>query len=202
MFNGMYWKGLYFQANNDGGTANAGAGAANNGGSASGEAGAKGGETLTFETFIAKQSDEIKALMDGHINGLKTALGSERDTRKDLEKQVRDLATKAEKGSEAEKQLTTLADQMATADRKASFYEDAHTAGVTNLKLAFVVATTDELFDKKGNVNFADLKTKYPELFGVKKVPNGNAAEGTEDEPDTAGSAMNRLIRKKAGRSS
>lgn len=162
-----------------------------------GDAGNAGGETLTFETFIAKQPDDVKSLLDDHTKGLKSALDSERETRKGLEKQIRDLATKAEKGSEAQQQLTTLADQMSLADRKATFYEDAHTAGVTNLKLAFVVATTDELFDKKGAVNFVDLKTKYPELFGSKKVPSGNAGEGTDST--TQPTSMNDAIRALAG---
>lgn len=162
-----------------------------------GDAGNAGGETLTFETFIAKQPDDVKSLLEDHTKGLKSALDSERETRKGLEKQIRDLATKAEKGSEAQQQLTTLADQMSLADRKATFYEDAHTAGVTNLKLAFVVATTDELFDKKGAVNFVDLKTKYPELFGSKKVPSGNAGDGTDST--TQPTSMNDAIRALAG---
>ena len=139
-------------------------------------------------------------MLDGHTKGLKSALDSERETRKGFEKQVRDLATKAEKGSEAEKQLTALAEQISTADRKASFYEEAHTAGVTNLKLAFVVASTDEMFDKKGNVNFVDLKAKYPELFGSKKAPKGNAGDGTDEAPVNAGDVMNQRIRRQSGR--
>lgn len=171
-------------------------GAAGGAAAGAGDASGEGSETLTFETFIAKQPDDVKALLDSHTNGLKSALETERETRKGLEKQMRDLATKAEKGSDAEKQLTALADQMATADRRASFYEEAHTAGVTNLKLAFMVATTDELFDKKGAVNFVDLKKTYPELFGAKKAPSGNAAEGTETEP-TSASTMDDFIRRK-----
>jgi len=130
---------------------------------------------------------------------LKTALDSERGTRKDLEKQIRELATKAEKGSDAEQKLTGMADQMALVDRKASFYEEAHAAGIKNLKLAFVVATTDDLFDKKGNVDFVGMKTKYPELFGNKKIASGNAGDGTDEDTNIVFD-MNQRIRKQSGR--
>lgn len=164
------------------------------------DANAQGAGDLNFETWVASQDEKVNGLLESHIKGLKSALESERESRKTFEKQIKDLAGKAEKGSEAEKQLNLLGEQITSMDRKASFYEEAHTAGVTNLKLAFVVASTDEMFDKKGNVNFVDLKAKYPELFGSKKAPKGNAGDGTDEAPVNAGDVMNQRIRRQSGR--
>lgn len=160
-----------------------------------------GGTPLSFETWVEGQTDEVKALLDNHTQGLKSALESERGSRKDLEKQVRDLAGKAEKGSEAQAELNKLADGLAESDRRAGFYEAAHTAGVSNLKLAYTVAVQDEMFDRHGEPNFEELKRAYPELFGGKPggTPPGNAGTGTGSaQPQTVG--MNDFIRRAAGR--
>ena len=156
-------------------------------------------KALVFDDWLKEQQDPVKTMLDGHTKGLKSALDGERDARKDLEKQVRELAAKSEKGSEAEAKLTALADEMSEADRKADFYEEAHKAGVTNLKLAYLAAVQDELFDRRGRVNFEGLKKSCPELFGVAKPPPADGGAGREgDEP--AHTSMNEFIRKGAGR--
>lgn len=155
------------------------------------------GETLTFDGWLEAQPENVKNLLDSHTKGLKSALESERGSRKDLEKQLRDLAKKAEAGSEAEKQLTALADQQATANQRVEFYEQAHREGVTNLKLAYTVAVSDDLFDKKGNVDFDEMKKSYPELFGQSPRANANAGTGTQKPPNPAQN-MNDFIRRKA----
>jgi hypothetical protein len=160
----------------------------------------------TYESFFEAQPAEVKTLIEEHTQGLKSALESERESRKGLEKQVRDLAGKAEKGSEAEAQLTKLADSLAEAERKSAeglaeaerrtaFYEAAHAAGISNLKLAYTVALQDEMFDKRGAVNFEALRSSYPELFGGKpSTPPGNAGAGT-GSPPVAQTDMNAFIR-------
>ena len=190
----MFRKGLYFQSNSGGGDGGGTSSSSNNNNSSNSD----GGE-LTFDAWLEKQDEKVKGLLDGHTKGLKSALENERSTRKDLEKQVRDLASKAEKGSTAEKQLTEFADKIAESDRRADFFDAAHKAGVTNLKLAYTVAVSEDLFDKKGNVDFGKLKTAFPELFGTKKTPSGNAAEGTEGNTNVAAD-MNARIRRQAGR--
>ena len=175
---------------------------ADKGGAGSSDDGGEGDPQteLSFDTWIKDQDEKIKSMLEGHTKGLKTALESERGNRKDLEKQLRDLAGKAEKGSEAQGQLTKMADEMAKADQRADFYEAAHAAGVTNLKLAYTVALTDEMFDRRGQVNFEMLKQGYPELFGAaRKAAPGGAGNGTGGEQKPAGT-MNDWIRKKSGR--
>lgn len=157
-------------------------------------------DALTFDGWLANQPDQVKNLLDGHTKGLKNALDSERESRKKLERDLRELAGKAEAGSEAQKQLTGMADQITEADRRADFYEAAHAAGVSNLKLAYMVASADNLFDRKGNPDLEALKSAYPELFGGKpKVSSGNAGSGTSDNKKPS-RTMNDFIRVASGR--
>jgi len=165
--------------------------------------GQTGGEKQpeTYEAWLEGQPAEVKTLLDTHTQGLKSALDSERGTRKDLEKQVRDLAGKAEKGSEAEAQLTKLADDLANEGRRADFYQSAHAAGISDLRLAYLVAVQDEMFDKRGAVNFEELKRTYPLLFGGKPgTPPGNAGAGTGSTPAPPVDDVNAAIRRAANR--
>ena len=157
-------------------------------------------ESLQFDAWIKDQPEPVKQLLDARTAGLKSALASERDAHSALEKQVRELAAKATKDSDAQVQLTKLADEMSETNRKAEFYEAAHAAGVANLKLAYLAATQDGLFDKRGGVNFEAMKQTYPELFGGRKPPEANPGSGTGNQPPTA-ATMNDFIRAAAGRS-
>ena len=156
-------------------------------------------EPPSFDAWLKEQADPIKAMMENHTHGLKSALQSEREAHATLEKQVRDLAAKAEKDSDAQTQLTKLADEMSETNRKAEFYEAAHAAGVANLKLAYLAATQDGLFDKRGVVNFESMKQSYPELFGGKKPPPANPGEGTGGQPPKH-QDMNDFLLRAAGR--
>jgi hypothetical protein len=185
-----------------GGQAGAGGNGAGAGAGAEGEQGKAGGqEEASFDAFLATQPENVKTLIAEHEKGLKSALDSERGSRQDLEGQLREMAKSAAKTPELQKSLTDLADKLAVTDRRADFYDAAHVAGVTNLKLAYLVAEQDEMFDKKGNVNFETLKTKYPELFAsAKPTPRGNAGDGTGAHTPASG-GMNAFIRQSAGRS-
>lgn len=157
-------------------------------------------ETLVFDDWLKGQDENIQSMLEGHTKGLKSALESERGSRKDLEKQLREMAKASEKGSDLQTQLNSLADELQGADRKADFYEAAHAAGVRNLKLAFTVATSDEMFDKHGRVNFNEMKKAYPELFATNQpAPRGDAGNGTNSTKPKSG-GMNTFIRNAAGR--
>lgn len=154
---------------------------------------------LEFESWIAEQPEPVKALLDGHTKGLKSALETERNSRKELEKTLREMAGKAEKGSETQAQLTQMADQLKAEQTRANFFEAAHAAGIGNLKAAYTLAVADGLFDGKGQPDFAALKASYPELFaGAKKLPAGDAGAGTSTKQPT-GETMNDIIRRAAG---
>jgi hypothetical protein len=167
-----------------------------------GQQGQQGGGTppLNFDAWLGSQDETVRGLIDSHTKGLKGALESERTQRKDFEKQLRDAAGKLEKGSEAEKQVTALADQVKSANGRADFYEAASAAGCTNLKLAWLAVQQDaDLTDSKGNVRMDALKTAFPELFksAAPRVP-GNAGSGAGQ--GNAAPNMNAIIRQAAGR--
>jgi hypothetical protein len=153
-----------------------------------------------YKTWYAAQPKETQDLITADKDGLTKALGTERDARADAEKELRKAAKKLEKGSDAETNLLKAADDLAASTVKSDFYEGAHKAGVSNLKLAFLVATDEGLFDKRGNANFDKLKEGFPELFGKKRIVDPNAGDGTDVLPDGQKKDMNAFIRAAAGK--
>ena len=155
---------------------------------------------LDWETWHKALPKEAQTLIADHEGGLKTALGSEREARKTAEKDLRDVAKKLEEGSDAQKEVLRLADDVAAGNTKVDFYEDAHEAGVSNIKLAYHVAVTEDLFDKRGNVDFEKMKTDFPELFAKPtRKPKGGAGDGAGDELGQK-AGMSAWIRNQAGR--
>jgi len=153
-----------------------------------------------FETWLEDQDDEVQELYESHTSGLKSALDSERETRRALEKQLREAAEAADEGSEAREKLEEVAAAAETANAQADFYEDAHAAGVSDLRLAWIVVQQDEtLQDRYGKPDFAKLKEQHPALFtDGQKPPPGNAGAGAATE--TPAEDMNTRIRKAARR--
>jgi len=211
---GLNGVALYLDAGAGGAAGGAGAdqagseqgGKGEQGGEQSGKGG-KGGKPApgeAYKTWFDAQPDDVKALVTTNEHGLRSALHEEREGRATLKAQLKDLTAKAEKGSDFEKQLTAVSARVEEADSRADFYEAAHAAGVTNLKLAWVVATNDKLFDKKGNPDIEALRKGYPELFAPpakRPLPRHNAGAGTEDVSAQSHQGMNEFIRRAAGRS-
>ena len=190
---GYFRKGLYFSPDD-------GAGDGNGEGEGDGQEQDQQEEALEWDTFHDSLTPEAQKLISDRDSGLKSALGKERDARDKAEKDLRDVAKDLKDGSEAQEKVLELADQAAAESQKADFYEDAHGNGVANLKLAYHVAKTDDLFDKRGNVNWKVMKEEYPELFVKTKVPSADAGDGTGTGLPGKKVDMNALIRKKAGR--
>lgn len=152
----------------------------------------------TFETWIGKQDPAIQALYTTHTGGLKSALENERAANKTAQTQLRDLAKKAEKGSELEVALTAQADKLSALEKQAAFQDKAHAANVRNLKLAYIAATQAGLVSDKGDCDFAKLRAEYPELF-IAPTGSANAGEGTGN-PAPAKQDMNQVLRNAFGR--
>jgi hypothetical protein len=162
----------------------------------------------TFDAWLQKQDEHSRKLLDEHVSGLKSALGSERTEKGKLAKQLTELAKKAEDGSALKSELEKLAADNETKTRRVEFLEQAATAGVSDLKLAWaaVQSSGDDFKDRKGNIDFKALQEAHPALFGkpeAPKTPPVNGAAGTgRQKPNNTGpnSAINRDIRARAGR--
>lgn len=158
----------------------------------------------TFDTWLEAQPEEtrakVKGLYESNVSGLKSALKSERDIKGQLSTQLKELLPKAEKGSDLEKQLLEMSSKAEAAERRALFAEEAikPEIGCRNVKVAFALATADDLFDKRGNPDWEKIKAAAPELFGS-VIANANAGVGTHNVP-AAKNDMNSFIRKAARR--
>jgi hypothetical protein len=160
----------------------------------------------SFEAFLEAQPETVRALYETHISGLRNTVQATRTERDNLAKQLRDATAKAEKGSEMEKTLSGLTQQLEGEQRRADFYEEIGKPGVNclNPKLAWMAAQQDKLLDRNGNVDIAAVKTAYPELFQAAQQPQqqrtqGHAGAGTQQAPASGGQTMNDLIRRSAG---
>lgn len=154
----------------------------------------------TFETWLEKQDDTVKDLYSAHTTGLRSALDSERAASKAAQAQLRELAKKAEKGSELETALNQQIEKLSALEKQSAFQDKAHAAGVRNLKLAYLAAAQAGLVGEKGECDFAKLRTEYPELFASAPAPApANAGNGTGGA--TPGKVdMNQAIRQALGR--
>ena len=156
---------------------------------------------VTFEAVYTALAPEQRGVIDTHIGGLKSALKDERDGRKALEKQLRDLSKQAEEGSALRTQLDKMAEEQSTTSAKAMFFEQAHDAQVKNLRLAWLAAQDYGLVDARtGEADFAKLRQQAPELFVAKPVPSANAGAGAKQPGVNDGRSMNDFIRTAAGR--
>lgn len=158
----------------------------------------------SFDAYLETQPEPIKALYTSHTAGLKSALENERKANREHERQIRELAGKADKGSEAQQQLNALADQLASANRAADFYKEAARPelGLADAEAAWLIvnAKADDFIDKRGNVNFTLLKERHPGLFArttPPPAPRGNAGSGVGG--NTPSQNMNDYIRRAAG---
>lgn len=156
-------------------------------------------EEQPFETWLAAQDEPIRERYTRHTSGLRAALESERAARKDLERQIRQLARQQDEGSAARAELERLSATLGEQSGRAEFYEAAHAAGVTDLRLAYLAARDAGLMDERGRADLAQLKARHPHLFPSPRVPSGHAGSGTAAEPGPRND-MNALIRRASGR--
>ena len=154
-----------------------------------------GQDTPTWENILEGLPEEQQALYQAHTQGLRSALDKERTRGSDREKQIREAA-KVAKG-EVQEELTKLADQVAEANRRADFYREASNPeiGCASPELALLAAEKDNLFDRRGNIQWSALKEAYPVLFAQPPAPRGNAGNGTSTQVPNSTFDMDALIR-------
>jgi len=167
---------------------------------------APSGAPQTLDQWLEAQSDDVRSLVGNSVSGLKNALEAERKSRKDIEKQLREAAKKLDDGSDHRKALEETAARLQSTEQQAAFYDQAHAAGVTNLRLAYLAAQEAGLIERDGRsggirCDFAAMQKQFPELFGRKAgLPPGHAGNGAGAGERTPGDDMNALIRRAAGR--
>jgi hypothetical protein len=151
----------------------------------------------TFDEWIAGQDETVKAMAERHTAGLRSALASEREQRKEAIKQLKDLAAKAEEGSDLRQRLDGMIAEKDAAERRAAFYESAPQANCTNPRAALLIAQAENLFKRDGSPDWGALQATAPELF--RRAGQANAGAGT-GAPPPARVTMNDFIRRAAGR--
>ena len=156
-------------------------------------------EPFDFDAWLDEQPQHVKQGLEGHTTGLKTALETERNQRKELAKEVKRLSGTAEKGSEAEKALGEMSTRLEQAEQRAAFMEEAirPEIGCSNPRTAFLVASAEGLFKRSGEPDWTAIKQAAPELFGARKTPPGNAGSGN-GSPPAQKVGMNEWIRQAA----
>lgn len=207
---------LYFDANAGGGGAGGGAGGdagsgdAGSGGDAgdAGSAGGAGSGPVDLDTWLATQPAEVQAqvkpLVAARLQALEHTVSAVRGERDNFSRDLRAMAKKAEKGSELEKQLTTLSDKADAANRRADFMEQAPGKECRNPGAAWAVAQSKELFNSKGEPDWRAIREVAPELFA--KVPGPRLNGGSGGGPAGGGGSgkggnagVNDWIRSQAG---
>ena len=153
----------------------------------------------TWDSILQGLPEEAQGAYEQHTQGLQSALKAERQQRQDLAKQLREASSQLEAGSKARTDLEALQVQLEDAQRRADFATEAGGHGVANVRLAYLAAQEFDLFDRRGNVQWDELKTQAPELFTQPAPARGNAGSGT-NAPQSPGQDMNTYIRRMAGR--
>lgn len=175
------------------------AGDAGGTGGTNGAGGDGGQEFATWDEVVTSLTETQRTMYTEHTQGLRSALDDERKQRKTLSKQLRDATAELEEGSQARDALEALQANLDEAEARADFAEDAVKEGITNPRLAWLAAQQIDAFDRRGNVDWTELKAQFPELFRKPTVPAANAGAGTSTPPKT-GASMNQLIRQASGR--
>ncbi len=162
-----------------------------------------GAQTPTWDSDLAALSPEARARYDAHVQGLRNTVQATRGERDGLQQKLADLTKALGKDTpeEARRLLGEMQSELETTSRRAAFYEEAGKPeiGCTNPRAAFLVAQSEQLFDRRGNPDWAAIRQAAPELFQTtQRLPAGNAGSGTGQQPPSGN--VNDWIRRQAGR--
>lgn len=144
----------------------------------------------TFEDFLASADEPVKSLYKKHTDGLNSALEKERAGRKDLEKQLKELLPKAEKGSALELELAEKVrlleetdKKYAEVERRAKFAEEAGQPNIrcVNVKAAYALATVENMFKEDGSPMWDAIRKTAPELFKLGSTDAGSTGKRALD---------------------
>jgi hypothetical protein len=172
----------------------------------------------TYEAFVDTLSEPLRALVDGHISGLKTALQAERAVVKKLEAQVKTAQSLADERAKADADAKTQLEadmasaraEVAAAQRRAAFYETALEQGIRrkSVRLAYLAALDAGHIGADGQIAWEAIRSSFSDLFesAGRMAPtppsrSSSAAAGAGARGDTpAVPTLNQIIRNAAGR--
>lgn len=153
-------------------------------------------EPVTWNKWLEGQAEDVRKLYGEHISGLTNTVAATRKERDAFAKELRDATGKLEKGSEAEKRLSELAEKLELTEKRATFLEEAvkPEIGCRNPKAAYALAVAEDLFSRNGAPDWRAIREVAPELFGKSSSSTANAGNGT-DEKMRPGASMDDIIR-------
>jgi hypothetical protein len=155
-----------------------------------------------FDSWLATQTDETKTLVatlhEAKVKGLKSALSSERDAHKTLEKQLDAAIAKATGAEKAA--LEAMQVDVQAANMRAEFFADCQAAGIIDPRTAWAAVKEYDLHDRKGAPDIDALKDKCPYLFqsASPQAPRVSAGAGAGDRAVVKGD-FNRNLRQTLG---
>lgn len=135
-----------------------------------------------YEQWIGEQSEEIKAGIEAHYNGLLNTVKATRQERDELSAELKKLAKNVDANSDAGKQVSELQARLAATEKKANFMEQATLKGVKRPGVVFALANSENLYNDKGEPDWEKIKESVPELFGT-QVASNDAGSGTNQKP-------------------
>lgn len=153
-----------------------------------------------FDEWLSKQDEPTKSLISERFASLENTVKATRQERDILNDQLKELGSKLEKGSDAEKQVNELRNNLLLAERKTKFLENAPLQGCLRPSAAYVFAQSQELFTDDGKVDWKALRESVPELFRPADR-KGNAGSGTDTIKSITPTDANTAIRAAAHKS-
>lgn len=135
---------------------------------------------LSWEGFMEDQPDDVKALFDEHIKGLKDTIKTTRTERDNLSVQLKKLSKDLDKHPELQKTVDDLQKDLDAANQRADFYAEAPGEGCKNIKAAYALALSASLFDSRGLPDWEAIRDEAPELFSKGRTLDTDAGKGTD----------------------
>lgn len=126
-------------------------------------------EPKSWKEFFDAQPDTVKKLYEADHAELLNSVKATRGERDAALAKVGDLMKKVEKGSESEALLQEFQKNLESANKKTAFYESGlrPEVGCKNLEVAFLIASSKNLYKSDGSPDWDEIKKAFPEGFGA-----------------------------------
>ncbi len=163
-----------------------------------------GGSPGTWDEYLKTLQPEAKTLYEGHIAGLRNTVTATREERDEFKNQLSDViqALDGKKPGQVKDELVRLESNLTELTRRSQFFEEAALLSgpdsCTNVRLAWMTANAENLFQRDGSPDWGAIKEIAPEIFGA-KVPAAHGGSGTQNPPEEDKTDPNTVLRRMAG---